>query len=105
MLKYMLEWAILTTFKAALLAGCIIGAVGGILNFNEYSLLALIFIPFTLFFLYDFVHQLLVPMIGGAGNRDNKPHFPSDTPVFMGLAPSYREAKRELSKGHCIIWS
>ncbi len=90
----------LTLIKVALLTGCVIGAVGGCIN-TEHLLLAIIFIPASIFFLYDFVYQVLVPFIGGEGNRLHKP---SDTPMYMGLAPSWREAKEELRKGHRIIW-
>ena len=101
MISYWLRWAILTVFKGGLLVGSIIGSIEGILNFKNYTLLAIIFIPFSIFFAYDFLYQVLVPLIGGRGNRLRKP---IDTPVYMGLAPSYREAKEILKKGHCIIW-
>lgn len=102
MKKYWLWWIILTLFKAGILIGAIFSATGGVLNFEEYGLLAIIFIPFSLWFLHDFIYQLLVPLTGGTGWRLHKP---SDTPVYMGLAPSWKEARNEIRKGHCIIWS
>jgi len=101
MFSYWIGWALLTICKAVLLTSCIIGAVGGILNFSEYLLLAIIFLPASVFFLYDFIYQLLVPVYGGVGKRLHKP---SDTPMYMGLAPSHKEAKEVLARGHCIIW-
>ena len=101
MINYWLTWSLLTIFKGALLTGSIIGAIGGILNFIEMGLLAIMFVPFSIFMLYDFIYQCLVPFIGGKGNRLHKP---IDTPVWMGLAPSYKEAKEIISRGQCIIW-
>lgn len=100
MFSYWLGWAWLTILKAIFLASCIIGAIGGCINV-EHLLLAIIFIPASVFLLYDFIYQVLVPFLGGVGNRCHKP---SDTPMYMGLAPSWREAQEELKKGHCIIW-
>ncbi|MBA7698432.1 hypothetical protein ES703_107109 [subsurface metagenome] len=99
--SYWLPWSILTIFKGGLLTGSIIGAIGGILHLTEFWLLAILFIPFSIWLLYDFSWQLLVPLIGGRGNRLHKP---SDTPMYMGLAPSFKEAKELKRKGYCIIW-
>lgn len=101
MINYWLIWSLLTIFKGALLTGSIIGAIGGILNFTEMELLAIIFVPFSIYILYDFIYQLLVPLIGGKGRRLHKP---IDTPVWIGLAPSYKEAKEIIGRGECIIW-
>jgi len=101
MVSYWFSWATLTLLKVVLLGGCIIGAIGGCINV-EYILLAIIFIPMSIFFLYDCIYQTLIPLKGGAGARLHKP---SDTPMYMGLAPSYKEAKEILARGHCIIWS
>jgi len=88
-------------FKGGLLVGSTIGAIGGLLNPEEFLLLAIIFVPFSIWFLYDFVYQLLVPLYGGKGYRLHKP---IDTPMWMGLAPSYQGAKEIIKRGHCIIW-
>ncbi len=101
MLSYWFTWLVVTILKGGILAGSIVGAVGGILDFNSYALLAILFISLSLFFLYDFIQQLLVPLIGGEGYRLGKP---SDTPVYMGLAPPFREARKLLAQGGCIIW-
>jgi len=100
MFNYWLTWIMVALFKTALLTGCIIGAIGGCIS-TEHRLLAILFIPLAIFFLHDYIYQILVPFIGGVGWRLHKP---SDTPVYMGLAPSYKEARAEISKGHCIIW-
>lgn len=102
MKNYWINWITLTFFKAVLLTGCVIGSVGGIIHFSDYGLLAILFVPLSVFLLYDFTYQLLIPFIGGIGNRFHKP---SDTPIFMGLAPSYKGAKEIIKKRHCIIWS
>lgn len=101
MIGYWLSWSMLTIVKGGLLVGSIFGAIGGVLNFSSYALLAILFVPVSIFWLYDFVYQLLIPLTGGVGNRLHKP---SDTPMYMGLAPSYQEAKEIVRKGHPIIW-
>ena len=83
--------------------GCsVLGAIGGVTNFSKFGLLAVVFVPLSIWFLYDLVYQVLVPIQGGVGNRLHKP---SDTPMYMGLAPNWREAREEVKKGHCIVWS
>lgn len=100
MIYYWLCWILLTILKGSLLAGSVYATIGGILHFNNYVLLV-VFVPLSIFFLRDFIYQLLVPITGGVGNRLSKP---SDTPIYMGLAPSYKEAREALRKGECIIW-
>lgn len=101
MKSYWLWWVLLTIFKAGMLFVAILGAIGGIVNPSQFLLLAITCVPLSIWFLYDFVYQVLVPIQGGVGNRLHKP---SDTPMYMGLAPSWREAKEEIRMGHCIIW-
>jgi len=102
MKRYWLEWILLTIFKAAMLGCSVLGAIGGILYPQSYLLLAIIFIPLSIWFLYDFVYQVLIP---GRGGRGYQLHKPSDTPMYMGLGPPWKTAKEELNKGRCIIWS
>lgn len=101
MIGYWLSWSLLTMFKVGLLVGFAAGAAGGVLHFGEYGLLAIIFVPASIWSVCDLVYQIRVPLVGGRGNQLHKP---SDTPMYMGLAPSYREAKEIIRKGHCIIW-
>ena len=102
MKSYWLWWVLLTIFRAGMLLCSVVGAISGIVNFGQFGLLAIVFVPLSIWFLYDFIYQVLVPLQGGVGNRLHKP---SDTPMYMGLAPSWREAKEDLRIGHCIIWS
>ena len=102
--NYWLPWFLLTIIKLGMLIFSNYAAIEGILH-PEYSLLAILFAPLSLLFIYDFAWQLLVPFIGGEGNRNHKP---SDTPIFMGLAPSSKEAKQLPvipGSGKNIIWS
>ena len=101
MFGYWLSWSLLTIFKGGMLGLSIVGAIGGVLYWDKYALLAILFVPCSLWFLYDYVWQLLLPFIGGRGYRLHKP---IDTPMYMGLAPPYKEAKEITSKGLGIIW-
>ena len=101
MINYWLVWSLLTMFKWILLSISVIGAVGGILHPKEFLLLVILFIPLSIWLLYDFIYQVLVPFYGGKGYRLHKP---IDTPVWIGLAPPYREAKEIAKRGHSIIW-
>jgi hypothetical protein len=95
MIRYWVEWGILTLFKLGILSFCTYTVISSIFHFDVYGLLAIFFVPLSLFFLYDFIWQILVPFIGGYGNVH---HVPSDTPVFMGLTLSWRETKKEYFK-------
>lgn len=102
MVNYWLCWLSLTLIKLALLTGCVIGAVGGLVNIgNEMLLLAIMFVPASLFLGCDMVWQILVPLRGGEGYIHSKP---SDTPIYMGLAPPTRVARELAARGEGIIW-
>ncbi len=101
MTNYWLTWGLLTLFKGGLLFGSVTGAIGGILYPKEFLLLAILFVPLSIWLLYDFIYQILVPVYGGKGNRLHKP---IDTPIWIGLAPPYKEAKEITVKGWPIIW-
>lgn len=101
MIQYWVRWILLTLFKAWMVGMAIVASVGGVRT-PEYVVLAVIFVPMSIWFLYDFAWQVRVPVWGGCGYRNHKA---SDLPMYMGLAPDWRHAKEELNKGRCIIWS
>ena len=83
-MKYWTIWILGTVIKGAVLTGCTVATIGGV-SHPDYVLLAVMFIPLSLFFAADMVRQILLPLTGGKI---------LDTPVFFGDWQSWRDYNR-----------